>query len=67
MPIQAIDDYFRNINAQIRWVEQARLAAEPSHLDALLDFAERAYRRPLTAAERDELLAFYRSLREQDG
>ena len=33
-----------------------RLAAEPSHLDALLKFAERAYRRPLTQAERDELL-----------
>jgi mono/diheme cytochrome c family protein len=66
VPIQAIEDFFQNINAQIRWVEQARLAAEPSHLAAVIDFAERAYRRPLSAAERDGLLAFYRSLREQD-
>ena len=30
---------------------ESRLAAEPSHLKALLDFAARAYRRPLTADE----------------
>ena len=64
-PIQAIDDYFRNINAQIRWVEQARLAAEPSHLAEVLRFAERAYRRPLSAAEREDLLAFYRTQRSR--
>jgi mono/diheme cytochrome c family protein len=64
MPIQAIDDYFRNINAAVRWVEQARLAAEPSHLAALVDFAERAYRRELAQGERDDLVAFYRSLRK---
>src|SRR5262249_11476728 len=51
----------------IRWVERARLAAEPSHLEALLAFAERAYRRPLSPWERDDLLAFYRALREKDG
>jgi hypothetical protein len=63
-PIQAIDDYFRDINAQIRWVEQARVAAEPHHLRELLSFAQRAYRRPLSAAERGGLLAFYRQQRE---
>jgi len=67
VPIQAIEDYFRNINAQIRWVEQARLAAEPTHLAAIVEFAERAYRRPLAPAERDDLLAFYRTLRDRDG
>ncbi|MCU0880731.1 MAG: hypothetical protein MUF06_23420, partial [Pirellulaceae bacterium] len=46
--LQAIDDFFETINAQIRWVESARLAAEPSHLAEMLKFAERAYRRPLT-------------------
>ena len=61
--IGAIERYFTDISAAIRWVEQARLEAEPSHLEALGDFAERAYRRPLPDAERDELLAFYRSLR----
>jgi hypothetical protein len=64
--VKAIQDYFTNINAQIRWVEDARLAAEPSHLEALLEFARRAYRRPLTAAERQGFLEFYRSLREEE-
>ena len=33
----------------------------------VLRFAARAYRRPLTQDERDGLLAYYRSIREQDG
>jgi hypothetical protein len=64
--LKAIEDYFVNISAEIREVERARLAAEPSHLEALTRFAERAYRRPLTHAERDDLLAFYRKLRSED-
>jgi hypothetical protein len=67
LAIQAIEDYFRDISAEIRRVESARLAAEPAHLEALLDFAERAFRRPLTQVERDDLLAFYRALRRDDG
>jgi len=65
-PIEAIEFYFDEINAQIRWVENSRLAAEPKHLEALVALAGRAFRRPLTAADREELLAFYRSLREQE-
>ena len=61
-----VRDYFDRITANVRAVEQARAAAEPSHLEALLAFAARAYRRPLSKAEQDDLLAFYRSLREQD-
>ena len=64
--IEAIETYFADISAQIRWVEEARRAAEPSHLEALAQFAERAYRRPLAAEEREELLAFYRLLRDED-
>jgi mono/diheme cytochrome c family protein len=64
--VEAIEEYFRNIDAQIRWVEQARLAAEPRHLQSLAAFAERAYRRPLLDAERDDLLAFYRHLRTDE-
>ena len=41
--------------------------AEPLHLEALLSFAARAYRRPLTQAERDDLLAYYRKLRDKGG
>ncbi|MGI8981560.1 MAG: DUF1592 domain-containing protein [Pirellulaceae bacterium] len=65
--IAAIETYFTSINAEIRWVESARLAAEPSHLEALQKFAQRAYRRPLTMEERQDLLAFYHSLREKEG
>ena len=65
--LQAIKDHFEIISASIRRVEQGRLAAEPSHVEALQAFAERAYRRPLSQAERDGVAAFYRSLRETDG
>ena len=64
---EAIREYFVNIDASIRWVEQARAQAEPSHVQALLDFASRAYRRPLTTEERADLEAFYRSRRDSEG
>jgi hypothetical protein len=60
-----IRDHFERMNANVRALEQAKAAAEPSHLESLLAFAERAYRRPMTHAEKDDLIAFYRSLREQ--
>lgn len=43
--------------------EKAELAAIPKQLDALSDFASRAYRRPLSAAERAAELALYNSVR----
>src|SRR5262245_50669301 len=64
--LEAIETYFTSISADIRRVERARLAAEPSHLDALVKFAERADRRPLSSAERDKVREFYRTLRRQD-
>ena len=64
---EAIAIHFRNISASIRWVEQARLAAEPSHLAALQTFTQRAYRRPLSKAERDDVGTFYQSLRKKEG
>ncbi|MDH3583612.1 MAG: DUF1592 domain-containing protein, partial [Phycisphaerae bacterium] len=39
--------------------------AEPEHLDALLAFADRAYRRPLAEDERVRLTGLYRALREE--
>ncbi|MEO5739786.1 MAG: DUF1592 domain-containing protein [Vicinamibacterales bacterium] len=62
---EAIADHFDRVNAAIRGVERKRLEAEPRQLDALLAFAARAYRRPLSAAERDDLRSFYRSLRDK--
>ena len=64
--VEAIQDFFRTINAQIRWVEQARINAEPHQLQALADLAQRAYRRPLADTEREELFGFYRRLRADE-
>jgi hypothetical protein len=67
LAITAIDDHFRSVNAGIRWVEKARREAEPTHIAALQDFASRAYRRPLTQAERTGIVADYQALRQQAG
>ena len=63
--LQAVKDFFDQANKSIRWVKQARRNAEPSHLQSLYDFAARAYRRPLSPADRDDLLSFYREARER--
>jgi hypothetical protein len=42
------------------------LAAEPAHLDTLLSLATRAYRRPLTSHETDNLRRLYNELRAQE-
>lgn len=39
---------------------------EPRHIDTVLKFADRAYRRPLTGEEDIQLRQLYRRLREQD-
>jgi hypothetical protein len=65
--IGAITDHFERVNATLRGIERERLDAEPRQLDALAAFATRAYRRPLSEAERADLLTFYRSLRAKSG
>jgi hypothetical protein len=59
----AIRDFFQTNDAVLRRMEKARIAAEPKQIAAMLDFAGRAWRRPLTQAERDGLVAYYRNLR----
>jgi len=63
---EAIRDHFDRVNATLRAVEKERTDAEPKHLEAFFRFAERAYRRPLTKQERDDLLAYYHTLREKN-
>ncbi len=63
--IRAIKDYFDSASKGLRWVKRARRDAEPSHLQSLFDFAARAYRRPLSPADRADLLSFYREARER--
>ncbi|MDB5351022.1 MAG: cytochrome [Planctomycetota bacterium] len=65
--IAAVEDQFRIIAASIRQVEQDRAAAEPRHVEAVQAFAARAYRRPLSNAERQGVADFYRTLRQKDG
>lgn len=65
--VDAITNHFRIINQQIRQMEQATKAAKPVHLRAIARFADRAYRRPLTPAERKDLNTFYDQLRTKEG
>src|SRR5437773_7086857 len=46
--------------------KQLLVDTQPAHFDAVLRFADGAYRRPLTDAEKDELRELYRRLREQE-
>jgi len=62
--IDAIKWHFERMNAMIRNVEKLRAEAEPKHLAALVAFANKAYRRPLTKAEQDDLLTYYHKLRK---
>jgi Protein of unknown function (DUF1592)/Protein of unknown function (DUF1588)/Protein of unknown function (DUF1587)/Protein of unknown function (DUF1595)/Protein of unknown function (DUF1585) len=64
---EAIRVHFQRVNDALRRIEKMRADAEPHHLEALLKFASRAYRRPLSKAESDDILAYYHSLREKGG
>jgi hypothetical protein len=65
--LQAVKDFFEQASESIRRVERARHDAEAGHLEALADFASRAYRRPLTPADRADVASFYREARERYG
>jgi hypothetical protein len=62
---QAIREHFDRVNSTLRGLEKEHAEAEPKQVEALFRFAERAYRRPLTQAERDDLLGYYKKLRTQ--
>jgi hypothetical protein len=63
----AIREHFKRVNETLRGLEKEHAAAEPLQLQALVKFAARAYRRPLSKAESDDILAYYHTLREKDG
>jgi len=54
------------INDRAAALRQRLIDTQPKQLEALLEFASRAYRRPLTEAEAEELRALYRRLRAQE-
>jgi len=45
---------------------QLLLETQPKHVEAVIEFADRAYRRPLAETEKSELRALYQKLREQE-
>lgn len=63
----AIEYHFQWINDTLRRVQRMRISAESSHVEALIRFAARAYRRPLTTAEQQGFRAYYRTLRQTNG
>lgn len=65
--VQAVQEHFQGVNDELRRMEKMRKDAEPAQLNFVLDFAARAYRRPLTPPERADILAYYRQLRNKDG
>ncbi|MDX1927952.1 MAG: DUF1587 domain-containing protein, partial [Pirellulaceae bacterium] len=62
--IEAVETHFANINRQLRQLETELQAAQSKQLSALVDFAERAYRRPLTSDERQSIEDFYVASRQ---
>lgn len=65
--MKAITEHFDRTAADNLWLEQTHEKAIPTHLKALQEFAERAFRRPLSAKERDDIVAFYRQSRKENG
>ncbi|MEO8662573.1 MAG: DUF1592 domain-containing protein [Bryobacteraceae bacterium] len=63
---KAIREHYDGVNATLRALENEHKVAEPKHLEALVQFAARAYRRPLGTTESDDLRAYYRSLRTKN-
>ena len=55
-----------SIDARAADFRQLLVDSEPKHLDALLEFAARAYRRPLTGAEAQKLRELYAKLRSEE-
>ncbi len=65
--LKAIDEHFKWVSHTIRSTEKGRIAAQPIHLKTLVEFAQRAFRRPLSADERAGILNFYQTLRKKEG
>jgi hypothetical protein len=61
--------YIQPLGERVKREEEAlraaQAAAEPTHIEALLAFASRAWRRPLAADEREAILAAYRADRDE--
>lgn len=63
----AARSYLTSLRAHYDEVMRAQRLAQPGHLDEALKFASRAWRRPLTIAEKTSLQAFYQKARTVNG
>jgi hypothetical protein len=63
---EAIRVHFQWVNDTLRSLERIHKESEPRQIEALMEFAAKAYRRPLTQGEREKILSFYTSLREKN-
>ena len=55
--------YIEQLKADYDRAAAMQVKAQPGHVDDAIEFAGRAWRRPLTPSEEGELRSFYRSLR----
>jgi len=54
------------INDRAAAFRQRLIDTQPKHINAVLDFAELAYRRPLSESEKEELRGLYQKLRQEE-
>jgi hypothetical protein len=59
------EPFRKPIHDRAKAFKKALIEAQPRHVEAVIDFAGRAYRRPLSDAEKEELRELYRKLRTQ--
>ncbi len=59
--------YIEWLKSDYEQVVDAQQQGQPGHVDDVVEFAGRAWRRPLTGSEETELRAFYRGLRDESG
>lgn len=65
--IEAIRFYFDDMSRTFRKLEKLHLDSQPVQVDALVAFAEQAYRQPLTEQQQSSIRDFYLQLRQRDG
>ena len=63
---KAFEPLRQPINDRAAAFRRLLVESEPSHVDAVVALAERAYRRPLASTEREDLRRLYRALREKE-
>lgn len=65
--IRAMNDYFTSMMQTFHQYASLRTDSHKHHLNEMLAFAQRAFRRPLDIDEQSDLVDFYHSLRSSDG